>query len=322
MYFKTQEETVTTLLSNIGPISYKSFPLRLYQITSKFRDEIKPRFGLMRAREFIMKDLYSFDVDLKSAQETYSELNDSYDRIFRNIGLDYVKVLGTSGNIGGSISHEFHYQADIGEDKILTCSECGYSANTELSGDCSCPKCKSKNINISSGIEIAHTFLLGDKYSKPLKATFLNIKGKPEVLQMGCFGIGISRIMAAAVEVMSLEQEIRWPDAIAPFNVIILPPKFGSKEEQSTKNLSEKLYTAIENLPNLKDNILIDDRISLTIGRRFLEAKRIGYRFIIVIGKTSTENVPLFELNDLKLNIQMHLTESELLCYIKDNLIF
>jgi prolyl-tRNA synthetase len=318
-YSQTHEEAASSLIASLSPISYKQLPLRLYQITNKYRDEIKPRFGLMRGKQFLMKDMYCFDVDTTAAKQNYDQICNSYDNIFKKIGIDFIKVLGSSGTMGGELSHEYHYKADIGEDKILTCPKCSYSANTEISGEKQCPKCGNQSIEISFGIEVGHTFLLGDKYSKPFKATYLSSNGKPEVLQMGSYGLGLSRILAAAVEVLSSEQEIRWPPSLAPYNVIILPPKRGSKEEQHLKDSSavESLYAKIEEISSLKNNVLIDDRIGLTIGKRFLDAKRNGYPYIIALGKKITQDPPLYEIVNLDKNEQLYLSENSLLDYIQ-----
>lgn len=135
-------------------------------------------------------------------------------------------MFGSSGQMGGNYSHEFHYLADIGEDKILNCSKCKYSANIELLSSLDkCPKCDNTDVNITFGIEVGHTFLLGEKYSEPLHATFLSQGGKSHPIQMGSYGLGLTRILAAALEVLSTEKEMRWPIELAPFTLIILPPK-------------------------------------------------------------------------------------------------
>lgn len=302
-------------------MSYKKFPLLLYQITSKFRDEMKPRFGLIRGREFLMKDMYSFDVDKDSALKTYEKICKTYECVFRRIGIDFVKVLGNSGAMGGDLSHEYHYLANIGDDKIFTCKKCNHSINMELLKEEKCPKCgEASDILIESSIEVGHTFFLGDKYSKPLNALYTDLNSKPQVLHMASYGIGISRILAASLECLSLEQELRWPDSIAPYNVVIIPPKKGSKEEKITMNLDEILYRNLEShLPNLQNNILLDDRTALSIGRRYLDSRRTGYRYIIVLNKRVGENPPLFEFNDIVKNRQLHLSESDIVSYIKDN---
>ncbi|XP_030753116.1 probable proline--tRNA ligase, mitochondrial [Sitophilus oryzae] len=317
----THEETASHLLSSIAPISYKNLPLLLYQITSKFRDEMKPRFGLIRSREFIMKDMYSFDLTQDTALETYEKVCSSYNKIFKKIGVKFIKVLGHSGTMGGNLSHEYHFLTDKGEDKIVKCSKCDFIGNQEVLTDTGCLKCKSENsLTYETGIEVAHTFMLGEKYSKPLEANCIDKNTKKHTLQMGSYGIGISRIIAASLECLSLEKELRWPDRIAPYNVIILPPKLGSKEESLIGNLGEKLYHNLESaFPCLKNNVLLDDRTSYTIGRRFIDAKRTGYRYIIVLNKKCGDAIPLYELNDLHKDQQLYLSENDLAKYIKEN---
>ncbi|CAH2020599.1 unnamed protein product [Acanthoscelides obtectus] len=167
---------------------------------------------------------------------------------------------------------------------------------------------------------VGHTFLLGDKYSKPLKAFYLGKNAKPQVLQMGSYGLGLSRILAACVELLSTETDIAWPDVLAPYNVAVIPPKAGSKEEQVTKDVPENLYKLLEDsIPQLKDNVLLDDRLSLTIGRRYLDAKRTGYRYIVVINEKSSGEKPTFEMNDTKETDRLYLSQEELIEYVKQN---
>lgn len=280
---------------------------------------MKPRFGLMRGRQFLMKDLYSFDVDLNSAKSTYDDVCQSYEKIFQRIGVEYIKVLGATGNMGGSISHEYHYLADVGEDQILICLNCGHSTNVELCKDTkSCNKCQSNDLTLKNGIEVGHTFLLGEKYSKPLEVTYLTNEHKALTVQMGSYGLGLTRILAAGIEVLSLDNEIRWPDVIAPYRVIIIPPKAGSKEEKVLGVSAEDIYAVLENYQVLKEEIIIDDRSHMTIGKRVLEAKRVGYPFIIVLGSKSIENPPLLEIIDLKSNEQQYLTQDQLLSYFTE----
>nr|CAI5818333.1 unnamed protein product [Callosobruchus analis] len=220
---QTYEEVASNLISLLPPYPQKHFPLKLYQISNKFRDEMKPRFGLMRGREFLMKDMYSFDTDETSAKDTYNDICASYDRIFDKLDMECVK--GDTGNIGGTLSHEYQFKAPIGEDCILSCNSCSFSANLEVCNERKCPKCgEESNVSIQNGIEVGHTFLLGDKYSKP-KAFYLGKNSKPQVLHMGSYGLGLSRILAACVEVLSTETDIVWPDVLVPYNVVILPPK-------------------------------------------------------------------------------------------------
>ncbi|KAK5650555.1 hypothetical protein RI129_001584 [Pyrocoelia pectoralis] len=316
----THEEAVSDLIASVSQMSYKEFPLKLYQTTNKYRDEIKPRFGLLRGRQFLMKDLYSFDVDVENARHSYEEVCDSYNNIFSRIGVPFYKAIGSVGAMGGSLSHEYHYKADIGEDQLISCSKCGFYANTDFGGSDKCSHCNSDNIDISTAIEVGHTFLLGDKYSKALMANYFNEKRRSVPLQMGSYGLGVSRILAAAIEVLSQEQEMRWPLLLAPYTVIIIPPKEGSKEEGVIHHLTEKVYALLETLPFLQNNILVDDRIQMTIGRRMIDARRVGYPFTIVIGSKCMEEKPIFELVDLQKNLTLNLYEEQLLLYLRDAL--
>lgn len=183
-------------------------------------------------------------------------------------------VQADAGNIGGTLSHEYHIPAEIGEDTLLQCEKCNWSTNFEISGDISsCPQCQS-TITRCQAIEVGHTFLLDDKYSKPLRATFLQSNAKPATLMMGCYGIGISRLIAASIEKLSKENEIRWPFVLAPFSVCIIPPKDGSREMESVAHLTDLVYHELNKISELNDDVIVDDRNGLTIGKRMLEAKR------------------------------------------------
>ncbi len=285
----TYEEAITDLLADLGHLSFRSLPLRLYQISTKYRDEGRPKFGLIRGREFIMKDMYTFDTDLKSAQETYNQVVEVYEAFFKeDLGIPFVKVKGDTGAIGGHKSHEFHFPCNIGQDELLICQNCGRGRNTEVaaaSGDC----CDNPNILKRKGIEVGHTFLLGDKYSKVFKGCYANSNGKPELYQMGCYGLGVSRILAAAAESMSKSNELIFPKSIAPYKIAILAPKKGSKEAAATENVF-KLYDQLDAKPAFKDDVIIDDRDKLTIGKKLREAKMSGYTWVLVFGKNCIDS--------------------------------
>ncbi|KAL6257409.1 hypothetical protein P5V15_010981 [Pogonomyrmex californicus] len=289
----THEETICNLVSSIGRISTKSLPLRLYQISSKWRDEMKPRLGFLRSREFIMKDLYTFDTSLDNAQHTYDLVCESYNNIFKQIGIKYTKSIGDMGTIGGLLSHEYHYTSDIGEDTILQCPSCHFSINQVISKATNCPECKNE-LRQHTVAEVGHTFLLDTKYSQPLQAMFME-QNKLKPMVMGCFGLGLSRIMTLALEILSVNNEIRWPIKLAPYTVCIIPPKAGSKEE-STSIYVEHLF---EILRKRDIDAILDDRTHHTIGKRLLFARVTGYPYIIVIGKAVTQSVPLFEIHDV-----------------------
>ncbi|XP_041277750.1 probable proline--tRNA ligase, mitochondrial [Onychostruthus taczanowskii] len=294
----THEEVVTALVASQSGLSYKQLPLRLYQVTRKFRDEPKPRFGLLRSREFYMKDMYTFDSSEEAARRTYEQVCAAYCRLFARLGLPFVKVQAATGSIGGTTSHEFQLPADIGEDRLLLCPQGHFAANVEtLNGErTSCPTCGEK-LTESKGIEVGHTFYLGTKYSSVANAVFSSAENKPQLAEMGCYGLGVTRILAASIEVLSTEDGIRWPGLIAPYQLCFIPPKRGSREEEEGAALLERVYDElVEALPRLAGDSVLDDRSQLTIGKRLKDAKRLGYPYVVVAGKRVCEDPPVFEV--------------------------
>ncbi|KAG7513246.1 hypothetical protein JOB18_002690 [Solea senegalensis] len=294
----THEEAVTTLVAHQATLSYRQLPLLLYQITRKFRDEPKPKFGLLRGREFYMKDMYSFDVSEEAAYETYESVCQAYTRLFARLGLHCVQVQADTGNIGGTLSHEFQLPADIGEDRLLVCGNCSFSANVETvsSEITDCPHCKTGTLVESKGIEVGHTFYLGKKYSQIFNASFSNAQNKPCVAEMGCYGLGVTRILAAALEVMSTEEGIRWPGLLAPYQVCVLPPKKGSKVDGVAALADDLVHTLEKAVPCLRGEVVLDDRTQMTVGKRLKDANILGYPYVIVVGKGALEGTPRFEM--------------------------
>ncbi|KAG5850045.1 probable proline--tRNA ligase, mitochondrial [Anguilla rostrata] len=294
----THEEAVTELLASQGTLSYRQLPLLLYQVTRKFRDEPKPRFGLLRGREFYMKDMYSFDTSEEAAHLTYQAVCQAYARLFARLGLRCVQVQADTGNIGGKLSHEFQLPAEIGEDRLLICGNCTFSANVETvePGKTDCPQCHKGTLAESKGIEVGHTFYLGTKYSHIFNAFYHNDQNKPVLAEMGCFGLGVTRILAAAIEVFSTEDAVRWPGLLAPYQVCVLPPKKGSKTEELAGLAEELCHSLGTSVPRLKGEVVLDDRTQLTIGKRFKDAGRLGYPYVIVVGKSAAEEQPRFEV--------------------------
>lgn len=425
----THEEIITDLVRREVK-SYRQLPLLLYQIQTKFRDEPRPRFGMIRGREFLMKDAYSFHKDDKDAEETYHKFYEAYNKIFTRCGLKFQIVEAESGLIGGSFSHEFISFSPSGEDIIASCDKCGYSANLEkaecgirvmtndqrpktkklelvntpglktveevsnflkvhpsqlvktliykaddtvigvlIGGDAQvnesklrnllgtkemvladaatiekitqapigfagpvglkdvlliadlsiqtktnfvvggnkidthylnvnegrdfkvdkfgdikivqdhdpCPKCSDGNLNIHRGIELGHTFKLGTKYSLAMGATFLDEKGQEKPIIMGCYGIGVSRMISAYLEQNNDERGIIWQPNIAPYKVLILPIDVSNTEQ---RNLAEEIY---ELLSHQKIEVLLDDREERP-GRKFTDADLIGIPIQIIIG--------------------------------------
>ena len=431
----THEEVITTLARSTIR-SYRQLPVNLYQVQTKFRDEIRPRFGVMRAREFIMKDAYSFDRDTQGMAESYQKMYDAYTRIFKRLGLETQAVEADSGTIGGNFSHEFHVMADSGEDAIALCSPCDYAANVEkvdlarpvglrsapgkkmsevdtpnqhtiadlcdflgvnaektvktlvvqgssgkpialiLRGDhelnsvkaefldevakplrmasaeaihnatgaspgsigpvglkipmivdhsagvladfiCGanrddvhltgvnwgrdlpepttqdirqavngdpCPIDSKKEIRVRRGIEVGHVFQLGTKYSEALDTTYLDANGRSQPLYMGCYGIGITRIVAAAIEQNHDDNGIVWPAPLAPFDVCIVP--IGLKKSPKVTQVVEELY---KELVDAGFEVLLDDRDERP-GVMFSEMDLIGIPHRIIVGKRGLAN--------------------------------
>ena len=443
----THEEMVTTLI-RADVRSYRQLPLCVYQIQDKFRDERRPRFGLMRSREFIMKDAYSFDVDEAGLNVSYKAMYDAYTRIFTRCGLKFRPVEADSGAIGGSGSHEFMVLADSGEAEIVYCDKCNYAANTEkaelhvietapeaalekqivATPDCktiadvcaylklpveksvkavayksekglilcfvrgdhevnevkvvntchvlgvemadeamltaagtvggymgpvgmdpnkvtvvvdqsvmkmhnfccgankegfhylnvnpgrdftptfvadirliqegdACPHCGGK-VSKARGIEVGQVFKLFTKYSEALKATYLDESGKPKPMQMGCYGVGVSRTMAAAVEQYNDENGIIWPAAIAPYHVLIVPV---NNKDQESLHKAEEIYTQLQ---KAGVEVIIDDRNERP-GVKFKDADLIGYPIRIVVGpktiSTGSLEVKIRKTGEVKL---------------------
>lgn len=275
----THEEVITDIIrKEIN--SYKQLPINFYQIQMKFRDEIRPRFGVMRAREFLMKDSYSFHSNFDCLREAYQKMFESYENIFQRIGLKYRAVSADNGAIGGDASHEFHVLADSGEDTLVYDEHSDFAANIELAKD----HPDIKKFKTCRGIEVGHIFQLGTKYSEKMSANFIAEDGSSQPVIMGCYGIGVSRIVAASIEQCHDEKGIIFPPSIAPFEVIITP--IGYEKNMEVKNYADKLY---EKLNSLGFDVLIDDR-GLRPGVMFSEADLIGIPHRITVGdKTISE---------------------------------
>ncbi|MFW6283265.1 MAG: proline--tRNA ligase [Minisyncoccales bacterium] len=259
--------------------SYKNLPFALFQIQDKFRNEMRATGGLLRTREFSMKDLYSFHKDEKSVENFYKKVKEAYFTIYKRCGIDAVCVDAESGSIGGDFSDEFMIPADSGEDRILLCQECGYGANIEKTGEIKkCPKCKGK-IKEEKAIEVGHVFKLGTKYSEAMGATFMDENGEEHPIVMGCYGIGVSRLMATIVEVRHDKNGIIWPLEIAPFSVHLI--ELGNSVK--VKKEAEKLYNTLkgENI-----SVLYDER-DKSAGEKFADSDLMGIPFRLVVSEKS-----------------------------------
>ena len=277
----THEEVITNLVKDFIQ-SYRQLPVVLYQIQTKFRDELRARFGIVRACEFIMKDAYSFDRDKKGLAKNYDLMYEAYKNVFQRCGLKTVILEADSGAMGGDVSHEFMVPASIGEDTVVSCSACGFQAGAseENAEGKPCPKCKKGNLTAQVAIELGHIFQLGTKYSQAQGAQFLDEDGKQKPIIMGCYGIGVSRVIAAIIEKHNDDKGIIWPRQVAPFDVEILPIQ-GSKEDKEIKDLTDRYYA---DLTAQGLEVLVDDREE-TAGRKFNDADLIGIPVRITIGK-------------------------------------
>ena len=272
----THEEAITDLVRKTIN-SYRQLPVALYQIQTKFRDEIRPRFGLMRGREFIMKDCYSFDINEQESMKTYQRMFEAYQKIFARCGLEYRPVEAGTGAIGGTVSHEFHVLASSGEDEIYACDTCDFAASTEkVPEDKKCPQCL-VSLQSHRGIEVGQVFYLGDKYSKAMKAVFLDENGKEQTIVMGCYGIGVGRTAAAAIEQNHDDDGMIWPAALAPYDVELISLNMDNSEVAAT---SEQIY---KQLRDKAVDLLWDDRYE-SPGVKFKDADLIGIPTQIIIG--------------------------------------
>ena len=276
----THEEVLTEIASKFIS-SYRDLPFSAYQIQTKFRNEPRAKSGILRSREFIMKDLYSFHGSEIDLFKYYDEVKGAYNKIFHRAGLKTIYTVAGGGDFTISNTHEFQVVADIGEDKILICSKCEYAENSEISHlkiGSQCPKCGGL-IDEQKSIEVGNIFPLGAKYSKAFNLQFTDKDGAKKDVIMGSYGIGIGRVMGTVVEVHHDDKGIIWPQAVAPFRVHLIALEGGQKE-------ADKTY---ENLLHRGIEVLYDDRDYKTAGEKFADADLIGCPIRFVVSKKTLE---------------------------------
>ena len=287
-----KRQVITDIIRN-NIKSYKELPLNLYQIQTKFRDEVRPRYGVMRGREFLMKDSYSFNLNEESLNESYLAMKETYKKILDRLGLKFKIVKADSGAIGGDASEEFHVLADNGEDTIAISDSSDFAINTELlleEGDDiesleGKPSPDGKGIiQVKKGIEVGHIFQLGKVYSDAMKANVLDNDGKAKSLFMGCYGIGVSRLVAAAIEQNNDEKGIIWPESMAPFEVNIVA--IGFDKDKKIAKAATDLY---KELSSMGYEVILDDRKD-GYGTKMKDAELIGIPINIIIGKQFVQN--------------------------------
>lgn len=286
----THEEVITDLARKYIS-SYKQLPLAVFQIQNKFRNELRSSGGLLRVREFVMKDLYSFHTDQKDLSKYYEKVLAAYLRVFKRCGLEAVPVEASSGSIGGNYCHEFMIPAPSGEGKIVICPKCDFAANSEVIKEAKqCPNCKS-DLEEKTTIEAGHIFQLGDTYSKKMKAEFIDKSGHSKPLVMGCYGIGLGRLLACIIEVNNDQDGIIWPEQVSPFDFHLL-------SLHQDKSGQKQIQQILDYCQDRAIDILYDDR-ELSAGQKLKDADLIGISKRIVISSKTLEK-DSFELKERK----------------------
>lgn len=278
----THEEIITPLAKKYIS-SYKDLPLYLYQIQDKFRDEKRAKAGLLRGREFLMKDLYSFHTSEEDLDRYYEEAKNAYKRIYDRTGIgDKTYVTFASGGSFSKYSHEFQTESTSGEDTIYLCKKCQLAVNKEILKDQDkCPECGSKELSEIKAIEVGNIFKLGTKYSAPFELTFADENDKKQPVIMGCYGIGLGRLMGTIVEVCHDDKGIVWPKYVAPYQVALV-----SLGDESIKKEAEKLY---KDMMARGVEVLWDDRDEST-GSKLYDADLLGIPLRIVVSKKTLDN--------------------------------
>lgn len=280
----THEEIVTPLVQHYT-FSYKDLPVMVFQIQNKFRNEVRAKSGVLRGREFGMKDLYSFHTDQKDLDAYYKISKQAYLKIFERLGFDpeITYITYASGGAFSKYSHEFQVISEVGEDSIFACEKCRVAVNREILDDQNtCPECKNKDLAEKKGIEVGNIFKLGTKFSDAFKFQYADEDGKVHPVVMGCYGIGPTRIMGALVEIFNDEKGIIWPKPVTPYQVHLL--SLGNDEDIIKE--SEKLY---ESLIKAGISVLYDDRDEHA-GVKLNDADLIGIPLRLVLSSRTLEN--------------------------------
>ena len=337
LYGPTNEELITDVFRS-SVKSYKSLPQLLYHIQWKFRDEIRPRFGVMRCKEFYMKDAYSFDLTDEDAKKSYNKMFYAYLKTFSRLGLKAIPMAADTGPIGGDLSHEFIVLADTGEseiyaDKKIFEIDLNKYSGTEVSLQKMREdyakiysvtddkfnekefneKVKKENQLKTKGIEVGHIFQLGTKYSEAMKATVLDENGKEQFMSMGCYGIGVSRIVAAAIEQNNDDNGIIWPDAIAPFQIALVP--INMHKSDAVKETCEALYAT---LTAAGYEVLFMDEAKARLGGMLADTELLGIPHRIVIGDRGLEGGTV-EYRNRRAPENQHIAMDELNDFIAEN---
>lgn len=272
----THEEIIYPLLSEYVK-SYKDLPLYLYQIQMKFRNEPRAKAGLLRGREFLMKDLYSFHSSDDDRNEYYEKVREAYFKIFERIGIPVIKTKASGGTFS-DISEEFQTITPSGEDTVFVCSKCGTAFNKEIIEDKKCPDCGG-DLKEEKAIEVGNIFPLKRAYAEVFNLYFTDKTGDRKIVSAGCYGLGVSRTMGAIVEVFHDDKGIIWPESVTPYQVHLVGLDLESKEVMDS---AEKIYKLLQ-VEGVE--VLFDDRVNVSAGAKFADADLIGIPYRVVISK-------------------------------------
>lgn len=335
LFGPTNEEMVTDLFKSYC-MSYKDLPRNLYHIQWKFRDEIRPRFGIMRGREFLMKDAYSFDLDADSARHAYNKMFVAYLRTFARIGVTAIPMRADTGPIGGDLSHEFIILAETGESEVF-CDKAildfdpmqnqvagstpeqlqgvvdkwttPYAATEELHDESQFATVSAENQIATRGVEVGHIFYFGTKYSDAFKLAVDTPDGR-KPLHMGSYGVGVSRILGAVIEAFHDDNGIKWPDSIAPFGVSLINLRVG---DDGCDGACETLFT---DLMNVGVDVMYDDR-DMGAGAKFKDSELIGIPYQIVVGPKGLDK-GIVELKCRKTGDVQELSPANAVAWLQD----
>ena len=321
LYGPTNEEQITEIFRS-SVKSYKLLPQIFYHIQWKFRDELRPRFGVMRCREFYMKDAYSFDLNENDAVLSYNKMFYAYLKTFQRLGLKSIPMKADTGPIGGDLSHEFVILADTGESKIFAdkiifdvpideykndeeslkkmrdnFSKFYAVTDDKFKSEDFDKNVKKENQLQTKGIEVGHIFYFGDKYSKPMKCSVDSKDGKKTFVKMGSYGIGVSRLVGAIIEAKYLNDKMKWPKSVSPFDIVIIPAI--NKNDNSNLDKARKVY---QELKNKGIDVLLDD-VEENISNKFKKHDLLGIPFQIIVGSKATKDQ--FEFKEIDKDSQM-----------------
>lgn len=295
----THEEIVMDLVrKNLQ--SVRDLPIKIYHFSTKFRNEPRAKSGILRLREFIMKDLYSVHKDEEDLMKYYWEVKDAYIKIFKRLGLEAILTEASGGVFTTGHTHEFQVLSAVGEDTIYLCADCGWAINQEIfnakRGELVCKKCKAGKLNAQKSVEVGNIFPLGTFYSEKMGVYFTDHDGTKKPVWYGSYGIGLSRLVGTLVEIYHDEKGLAWPESVAPFKVCLVSI---ANDESQIKNKAEQIY---QTLQEQGIEILYDDR-DVSAGEKFADCDLIGIPYRLVVSEKTGENIEIKKRLENKTNL-------------------